>query len=153
MHKQERRQGARNKENVIEPRMKKNNVAMRLYQPAISGIQPAADEKKRIKNVSEPPHNNARIMRPNPKPSRTFNSRILVKITPENLVHLPRPVKEESASIRLSFGAGDVPDGTVLAGRVHPLMDQKQCIATGRNFAGHFLNLNFSSGHARNPFT
>ena len=82
MHKQERRQGARNKEDVIEPRVKKNYVAMRLDQPAINGIQRAADEKQRIKNVSEPPHNNARIMRPNPKPSKTFNSRILVKITP-----------------------------------------------------------------------
>jgi hypothetical protein len=45
MHKQERRQGARNKEDVIEPGVKKNNVAMRLYQPTISGIQPAAEEK------------------------------------------------------------------------------------------------------------
>jgi hypothetical protein len=77
-------QGAGNGKNVIEPGVKKLNVTMRLDQPAIRGIQRAANQKERIKNISEPPHNSAMIMRPNPKPSKIFNSKILDKITPKS---------------------------------------------------------------------
>lgn len=81
MRQQQRRQGARNEESVVEPRMEKLNVAMRLDPPAIGRIQPATHQKKRIKNVPEPPHNKARMIRPKPKPSNTFSSRILDNIT------------------------------------------------------------------------
>jgi hypothetical protein len=81
MSQQQRRQGARNKQHVVEPIMKKRNVAMRLDEPAIGRVQRATGQKKRIENVAESLHSRARIIKPKPKPSNNFNSKTFVKIT------------------------------------------------------------------------
>jgi acetylglutamate kinase len=80
MGQQQQRQRAWNQQHIIEPIMKKSDVRMRLYQPAIDRVKRAGGLKKRIKNVTESLHR-ARRTNPNPNPSSNFKRKIFVIIT------------------------------------------------------------------------
>ena len=80
MDHQKRRQGTRDQQAIIRPRVEEDDVTVRLDQPAIGGVKGAGKKAERIKNVREPPHKSASITRPNPKPSKILSSRIFDRI-------------------------------------------------------------------------
>lgn len=87
LQEQDRREGAGNQQSVIEPRMKKNDVAMRLDQPAIGRVKQAANQTKRIEHISKAPHSNAKMSRPKPNPSSNFSKKTFEKITEGKIPH------------------------------------------------------------------
>jgi hypothetical protein len=78
---QDRREGARNEKEVIEPIMEKRNVAMRFDPPAVGRVKRATEQKKRVEDESEPLHKSARMIMPKPNPSNNFSRITLLKIT------------------------------------------------------------------------
>jgi hypothetical protein len=83
LHEQNRWKRARNQQQIIEPGMKENAVAMRLDQPPIGRIKQAANQAQRIEDIPKPPHNKARITKPAPKLSSTLSKTTFEKITRE----------------------------------------------------------------------
>src|SRR5665213_1452037 len=81
LNQQKRRKGAGNEQQVIEPAMKENDMTMRLDQPSIRRIKQATNQTEGIKDITKSPHSSARMTRPKPNPSRTFNKRTFEKIT------------------------------------------------------------------------
>jgi hypothetical protein len=50
---------------------------MRLQHPAVQGVERAAAKEQRVAAVKKPPHNNARMMRPNPTATPNLRSNVI----------------------------------------------------------------------------
>ena len=85
LREQNRRKGARNQQRVIEPGMKKFDVAMWLDDPTVDRVKHAAQHAQRVKDISKPPHNNARIIMPKPNANSTLRRMIFDKIMRESI--------------------------------------------------------------------
>jgi hypothetical protein len=71
---QHRRQRAREQQYVIEPRMKKRQVRMRLDLPAIQDVERAAADKQRIDEIAKPSHSVQMMISPEASPIATFKA-------------------------------------------------------------------------------
>jgi hypothetical protein len=71
---EQRRQGAGDEEEVVEPIMKKCDVGVWLQQPAIGRVEDAAREEQGVAQIAEPLQSKARMTRPNPAASETFRT-------------------------------------------------------------------------------
>lgn len=100
---QEGRQCAGNEECVVEPIVEERNMAIRLDEPSIGGIERATQQKERVKDVSKGLHKSARIIKPNPNPNSSFRRKTLLKIT-------NRRIRQAGRMSSNSFGHAQVHD-------------------------------------------
>jgi hypothetical protein len=66
---------------IVEPIMKKSDVAVRLDPPPVRRVQRATEQKERIEDKSKPLHNSAGMINPKPNPGNNFSRKTLVRIT------------------------------------------------------------------------
>jgi hypothetical protein len=98
MGEQKRRQRAGNEQRVIEPIMEKGRGDMRPHHPSIQHIQRACAQKKRIAQIEEPLHNNARIRTPNPIAKAAFAK--MIKPTLKNISKSSAQSARTASSLR-----------------------------------------------------
>ncbi len=70
---EQHRKRARDQQAIIEPIVEEPAVDERLYQPSVGRIHSATCQEQRVAEISKAPHSNARMISPNPNPSKTFN--------------------------------------------------------------------------------
>ena len=90
LRQQNRRQGAGNEKQVIEPIMEEGNVAMRFDQPPVGRIKRATEQKEGVEDESKPLHKSASIIMPKPNPNNSFSRKTLPIITGHIIEH-PQP--------------------------------------------------------------
>ena len=70
---QQRRQRARNQEQIIEPEPKEWEVREWFKAPPVQRVEPTTRQTKRIQRVTEFFHRSARMAKPKPNAKRIFN--------------------------------------------------------------------------------
>jgi len=78
MQQEHGRQRAGNQQQIIEPRMEKRQVRMRLDFPSVERLQRAADQEKRIGQIAEPSHSVQMMISPDPSPITTLSTTLMM---------------------------------------------------------------------------
>ena len=80
MHEKQRGHRAGDEECVIEPIMKEGEMDVRFDKPAVGGVERAAGQEERVKQVGEPLHSRASMTSPKPRPRRTLSKMVMEQV-------------------------------------------------------------------------